>query len=578
MSIKQNKTQHIDEMLNKAISHHNDGSYQKAGTLYKNILKISPHNADANHLLGLVALVTGKHQQAIQLISKIVTGEKVKPTRFSTPSQVLNNLANAYHTGGQLQKAAQLYQAAIVLEPEYIEALFNLGNTLQGLLEFKEALQCYQTILQLQPDDVEVNVALSALYAAIEDYTEAKKVSLNYARKKPLYSTLAYNDKASASILVLSAIGDKYFKFVGIEKISISSGNNISDHFDSQCYSRHLLFIDYFNLKTLNQELPHYDIIFNSLSDADDIPEALHKAAKFVENSPMEVINSPATCLKTTRENNYIQLHDINNLLFPKTLRFSQKTISNQSILQQMEINQITFPVIMRQVGTHTGETTEKIDNENALKQFIKQYNDKDIIVIQYIESRNSEGLYEKARVFIVDGKIYPAHLYVSDHWNVRGPSRNQHMQQHWKQVMEIDDNYQQGFEQYANTEVQTVLTEISQRLQLDYFGVDFSVLDDNRVFVYEANCSMRHHYDLAKEFKQKTLYYDKITNAMNQMIASRIAHTQATQHQTSTILPSSKNEANNPKIYTDSSTKVGRNDLCPCGSHLKYKKCCARL
>jgi uncharacterized protein YecA (UPF0149 family) len=29
------------------------------------------------------------------------------------------------------------------------------------------------------------------------------------------------------------------------------------------------------------------------------------------------------------------------------------------------------------------------------------------------------------------------------------------------------------------------------------------------------------------------------------------------------------------PKPHTNPGSKIGRNDACPCGSGLKYKKCC---
>jgi len=35
--------------------------------------------------------------------------------------------------------------------------------------------------------------------------------------------------------------------------------------------------------------------------------------------------------------------------------------------------------------------------------------------------------------------------------------------------------------------------------------------------------------------------------------------------------------KVSNPPIINDSPPKTGRNDPCPCGSGLKFKKCCGR-
>jgi preprotein translocase subunit SecA len=43
------------------------------------------------------------------------------------------------------------------------------------------------------------------------------------------------------------------------------------------------------------------------------------------------------------------------------------------------------------------------------------------------------------------------------------------------------------------------------------------------------------------------------------------------------TVSPELDNRINNKKVKPQDLNNIGRNDLCPCGSGKKYKKCCGR-
>ncbi|RMF90868.1 MAG: tetratricopeptide repeat protein [Nitrospinota bacterium] len=55
-------------MLARAIRHHRAGHLHQAETLYRQVLDQDPHQADALHLLGVLASQAGRYEMAIALI------------------------------------------------------------------------------------------------------------------------------------------------------------------------------------------------------------------------------------------------------------------------------------------------------------------------------------------------------------------------------------------------------------------------------------------------------------------------------------------------------------------------------
>ena len=64
----------IPEALAIAIQHHQAGRLQAAEQVYRQILQADPNEADAIHLLGVIAHQVGKHEVAVEYIQ---TGDRV---------------------------------------------------------------------------------------------------------------------------------------------------------------------------------------------------------------------------------------------------------------------------------------------------------------------------------------------------------------------------------------------------------------------------------------------------------------------------------------------------------------------
>ena len=85
------------EKLEEAIALHQGGQVRQAEQIYKQILRINSQDAEALHLLGVVALQAKKYEVAVELIKQATKID-------SKQSSFFNNLSLALIKQGKLEK------------------------------------------------------------------------------------------------------------------------------------------------------------------------------------------------------------------------------------------------------------------------------------------------------------------------------------------------------------------------------------------------------------------------------------------------------------------------------------------
>jgi predicted O-linked N-acetylglucosamine transferase (SPINDLY family) len=177
----------ISETLAIAIQHHQAGRLQAAEQIYRQILAVEPNQADAIHLLGVLAHQVGQHGIAVEYIARAIRLKGDSAAFHNNLGTVLkeqkkldeaaachrralelkpdfaeahNNLGNILKDQGKLDEAAACYRRALELKPDFAEAHYNLGNGLKDLGKLDEAVACWRRALQLKPDHVEAHYNL----------------------------------------------------------------------------------------------------------------------------------------------------------------------------------------------------------------------------------------------------------------------------------------------------------------------------------------------------------------------------------------------------------------------------------
>ncbi len=167
----------IQMQLDTAVQFHNAGRLQEAAEVYETVLDVSPQNATALHLLGVIAYQVGDTEQALVLIKESVSNE---PTYVEAHC----NLGLVYKGLGKMEDAVSCYRRAIELNPGHVQAHNNLGNVFEECGEFDDAARCYRQALALAPTHVNalsnlgvVLTKLGLLDDAIESCRKAIKVA-----------------------------------------------------------------------------------------------------------------------------------------------------------------------------------------------------------------------------------------------------------------------------------------------------------------------------------------------------------------------------------------------------------------
>ena len=165
-SVPVSQTFKISEAIQTALKHHQAGQLQHAEHIYHQILVFDPLNADANHLLGVIANQRGQNDVAIHLIRKALKNKPDYPGAHY-------NLGNIFMEQGHLEKAAASYRKALSIKPNYAEAHNNLGVVLKEQGRLEEAAVNYLNALTIKPDYAEAHSNLGNVYKELKRFEEA---------------------------------------------------------------------------------------------------------------------------------------------------------------------------------------------------------------------------------------------------------------------------------------------------------------------------------------------------------------------------------------------------------------------
>jgi tetratricopeptide (TPR) repeat protein len=166
----------IAETLALAVEHHQASRLQAAEQIYRQILALQPHHADAWHLLGVINAQTGNYQLAVEYIYRALA---VRPDWAEAQA----NLGNALREQGKLVEAVLFLQHALHLKPDFALAHNNLGLAFKNQGKLDEAVACYRRALELKPDYAEAH---NNLGNALTDQKKLDEAVACYRRAQEL--------------------------------------------------------------------------------------------------------------------------------------------------------------------------------------------------------------------------------------------------------------------------------------------------------------------------------------------------------------------------------------------------------
>lgn len=137
------------------------------------------------------------------------------------------------------------------------------------------------------------------------------------------------------------------------------------------------------------------------------------------------------------------------------------------------------FPVFIRGENDHKGSVSDLLYDADQLRaeiQTIKERQpDLDLLVTEFCDSSDYQGIFRKYSVFYVNGLILPRHLFFSNNWCLKMDDLH-------------DKEYLDEEWQYINSNPhQERLREIFHLASIDYGRIDYSLVDGD-IQVWEIN------------------------------------------------------------------------------------------
>jgi tetratricopeptide (TPR) repeat protein len=194
------KVMPVPEAIKLAARHQEAGRLVRAEKVCRQILAAKPDNADALHLLGVIAHQAGKPARAVEFIGQAIARDGRKALYHSNLGeiyrrlgrvddsvasarrafaldprnpQVLNNLAIALYERAEHAEAEGLLRKALALNPKYAEANSNLGNAIRAQHRLEEAIPWYRQAIKLKPDFADAHANLASTLKDVGQFAEA---------------------------------------------------------------------------------------------------------------------------------------------------------------------------------------------------------------------------------------------------------------------------------------------------------------------------------------------------------------------------------------------------------------------
>jgi len=180
----------VQALLDAGFRHHQAGQLAEAEGLYRKVLAADPRNANALHLLGLIAQQAGRNDIACDLIGKAIGID-------ATAAAFHSNLAIALKDLGRFDEAIAACNAALRLKPDFVEAYANLGIAQKELGRLDAAVGAFNAALRIKPDYAEAYSNLGNVLSALGRFDDAIAAYNAALRLKPTYAE-AYSNLGNA--------------------------------------------------------------------------------------------------------------------------------------------------------------------------------------------------------------------------------------------------------------------------------------------------------------------------------------------------------------------------------------------
>ena len=173
-----------------ALSNFQTGKSEDALNILEKILSTTPNHAFAWFLSAIIHTQKGDTYIAIEKFKNAIINQPNYP-------EALNNLGVALESENRVDEAEASYKKAIKQKKDYANAYYNLANIQKNKLEFIRAMENYSLALKYKPDYAKAMNNLSLIHQYNNNYTQSQslleKASTISKNDPEIETNLGYN-------------------------------------------------------------------------------------------------------------------------------------------------------------------------------------------------------------------------------------------------------------------------------------------------------------------------------------------------------------------------------------------------
>ncbi|MGA3067753.1 MAG: tetratricopeptide repeat protein, partial [Tepidisphaeraceae bacterium] len=172
----------LEQLYDEAKRHHQAGRLPEAEGLYRQMISRDADNADAQHLLGVIAFQSGRRDEALERIGRAI---QIDPRRAEFHANLGLVLADS-----DPEQAIAAFRRAIAIRPDFVAALKNLGTYLGDLGRLDEGAEILGRALNLGGDVAESLSQIALSLRAIARVQESLKIYDSILAARPDHSII----------------------------------------------------------------------------------------------------------------------------------------------------------------------------------------------------------------------------------------------------------------------------------------------------------------------------------------------------------------------------------------------------
>jgi Tetratricopeptide repeat len=389
------------------------------------------------------------------------------PTHFSA----LNEFGTLLAEMGAIDAACRVYAEAILHHPHNPMPHVNLANLLLRASRHQESRDHYEAALEIDPDHAAAHQGLGAVLSDLGDRAGARE-HFRIGFRGRAVSTLPYRgDKPPVRLLQL---------------VSSGGGNIPTGLFlDDTRFLTSVVVADHLDRDTT---LPPHQLIFNAIGDADLCEPALQAACRLTAQAGVPVINDPRAVMQTGRIGNALRLGAVAGVVTAQTLAVARAVLAGTDGPRWLAEQGLRFPLLLRSPGYHTGRNFARVETAADLCAAASELPGDELLAIEYLDARGSDGKARKYRVMMIDGALYPLHLAISQDWKVHYFTAD--MADKPDHRLE-EAKFLEDMPTVLGNKAMRALEGIRDALGLDYAGIDFGLSPGGDLLLFEANATM---------------------------------------------------------------------------------------